>query len=174
MTATAPSPPVLLLDGAIPDAGPDLPPGWRARAGFELPTSPWDLSARRWVCVGTIADAEAAGAAIEAVTRGVGLAVVVQVVGDLRHRTLEDLHRLGAVEAPTRAVGHPAGLLDEEQRLLLEALAGGATVTEAARRLHVSRRTANRRLTDIRERLGVRSTAEAINRWTNPGGTSPG
>jgi DNA-binding CsgD family transcriptional regulator len=169
MAATAPSPPVLLLDGAIPDAGPDLPSGWKARRDFELPTSPWDLSARRWVLVGPIDDAEQAGAAIEALTRGVGLAVAVRVTGDLRHRTLEDLHRLGAVQTAAPLTVRPAGLLDEEQRRLLAALAAGATVTEAARQLHLSRRTANRRLTAIRERLGVQSTAEAITRWSRPG-----
>lgn len=48
---------------------------------------------------------------------------------------------------------------------LLDAVAAGETVTAAVSRLHISRRTANRRLAEARRILGVRTTAEAVARW---------
>lgn len=157
-------PPVLLLPEDQPPAPPALA-GWRRRDGFALPPSPWDLSARRWLCLGVVDDEAAAAAAIEALSRGVGLAVALRLRGELRLRTLEDLHRLGSVASRTPA----EPVLDDEHRRLLDALAGGATLTDAARDLHLSRRTANRRLAEIRRQLGVASTAEAIARWAPPG-----
>jgi DNA-binding transcriptional LysR family regulator len=55
-----------------------------------------------------------------------------------------------------------------EAEALLASLADGATVTEAARRLGVSRRTATRRLRETRERLGVETNVEVLS------GTRPG
>lgn len=49
-----------------------------------------------------------------------------------------------------------------EQRRLLELLAAGETLGEAARHLALSRRTADRRLSQARGELGVASTAEAV------------
>ena len=160
-------PPVLLYNDDPPATGHDLPVGWRVRRGFALPDTPWDLSARRWVCVGVIAAADDAEAAIAALSRGVGLAVGVRAGGDLCHRTLEDLYRLGDVVVTPASSPQPASFLDEEQRLLIEALARGETVTEAARGLHLSRRTANRRLAEIRTLLGVQSNAEAMASWSS-------
>lgn len=160
-------PPVLLYNDDPPATGHDLPVGWRVRRGFALPDTPWDLLPRRWVCVGVIAAAGDAEAAIAALSRGVGLAVGIRAGGDLRHRTLEDLFRLGEVVATPNSARSPASALDEEQRLLIEALARGETVTEAARGLHLSRRTANRRLAGIRTLLGVQSNAEAMASWSS-------
>jgi DNA-binding NarL/FixJ family response regulator len=52
--------------------------------------------------------------------------------------------------------------LDEEQRRLLALLAHGLSVPEAARRLHLSRRTAERRLAEARAALGATTNAEAV------------
>jgi DNA-binding NarL/FixJ family response regulator len=52
--------------------------------------------------------------------------------------------------------------LDEEQRQLLQLLADGLSLAEAAAFLHLSRRTAERRLTEARGALGVTTTAEAV------------
>ena len=65
---------------------------------------------------------------------------------------------------PLVAPGVP--VLSAEQRDLLAALSGGATVTEAALALFVSRRTANRRLAEARYLLGVTTNAEAVTRWS--------
>lgn len=52
--------------------------------------------------------------------------------------------------------------LDDDQRRLLALLGRGFTVREAARRLHLSRRTADRRLADARAALGAATNAEAV------------
>ena len=79
--------------------------------------------------------------------------------------------KLGArnrVHAAALAVDPPvenrlsAPTLGQEQRKLLTLLASGSTVEEAARVLHLSRRTAQRRLADIRRRLGAPTTAAAV------------
>jgi DNA-binding NarL/FixJ family response regulator len=53
-------------------------------------------------------------------------------------------------------------VLDEEQQQLLSLLAEGLTVREAATRLHLSRRTAERRLAEARAALGAATNAEAV------------
>jgi len=49
---------------------------------------------------------------------------------------------------------------------LLDALAAGESVQEAARRCYVSLRTAHRRLAQAREHFGVTSNAAAVAQWT--------
>jgi DNA-binding CsgD family transcriptional regulator len=66
-----------------------------------------------------------------------------------------------AFEAPPATDGADPPL-GPEQRRLVGLLASGATVEEAARKLHLSRRTAQRRLAEIRRRLGVPTTAAAV------------
>lgn len=52
--------------------------------------------------------------------------------------------------------------LADEQRRLLELLGRGLSVVEAARRLHLSRRTAERRLAQARSILGAATNAAAV------------
>jgi DNA-binding CsgD family transcriptional regulator len=52
--------------------------------------------------------------------------------------------------------------LTAEQRRLLKLLAGGCTAGEAAQRLGLSLRTAERRLSDARATLGARTNPQAI------------
>ena len=164
---TDPRPPVRLVaidDLATGDPKRLAPPAWSARPGFDLPSTPWDLTERRWVCVGTIQDRDRANKAMEALTRGVGLVVAVTLRGDDRRRFDEDLARAGTLLAGDDDDAKMS--LDHEQAALLEALAAGLTVTAAAERAHLSRRTANRRLSEARARLGVGSTAEAVTLWS--------
>lgn len=136
--------------------------GWTVRDGFDLPTTPWDLSRRRWVCRGEVADHDLAAAATSALARGVGLVIAVGLAGDDRRRFEEDLIRTGQLvldDDPTNGLG-------PDHTALLDGLAEGLSVTAAAARAHVSRRTANRRLAEVRARLGVGSTAEAVTRWS--------
>jgi len=60
------------------------------------------------------------------------------------------------------AVKRPGVVLGEQHRLLLAAVAGGLSVAAAAERLCISRRTAERRLSEARRLLGVSTTAEAV------------
>lgn len=157
-----PRPPVL-LDGAATDSV----AGWHPQDGFDLPGTPWDLSDRRILCVGVVDTEDRAVAAVTALSRGAGLAISLAASGPTRLRLLEDLHRLGDVISPSGSSGSAEVGLDDEQRGLMQALAEGATVTEAAHRMHMSRRTASRRLGEVRQALGVESTAEAVARWTD-------
>lgn len=161
MIDAVPHPPPVIL---LPDLASrwSVPAGWHVHDGFSVPDQPWDLTTRHLICQGTITDETEAVAAVTALTRGVGLAVSLTVTGDLRFRLLEDLHQLASVTeaAPTEDDG-----LDDDHQRLIGLLVDGATVTEAARQLNMSRRTAGRRLIEIRAVLGVDSTAEAISWW---------
>lgn len=169
-TNASPSPPVVLLDGPAELASFTPPPGWTGQVGFDLPPTPWDVAPARVLCVGTVRDAAAAAAAVEALSRGAGLAVVIEVTGAVRHRLIEDLHRIGAVTDDPTVPALRAGGLDDDHRALLDALAAGATVADAARRLGMSRRTANRRLSEARTVLGVAGNTEAVAAWADMGG----
>ena len=153
-------PPVIVLP--TPSSPWPVPSGWHVHEGFTLPGQPWDLGARQLICHGPISGEAEAVAAVTALTRGTGLAVSFDIAGDLRFRLLEDLHQLGVVVQPD--VAEEDGL-DHDHRLLIGALVDGVTVTDAARQLNMSRRTANRRLIEIRAALGVESNAEAITWW---------
>ena len=110
------------------------------------------------MCTGHVGDEAAARAALVARARGAGVVVTIGMEATPRRRFLEDLEKLGPV-----AAAPPAGpLLSPVQQELLARLAAGATVTDAAAELSVSRRTANRLLADARTRLGVDTTAEAV------------
>jgi DNA-binding NarL/FixJ family response regulator len=64
----------------------------------------------------------------------------------------------------TNANSHFEGALDDGQRRLLELLGLGLSVGEAASQLHLSRRTAERRLAEARVALGAATNAEAVAR----------
>lgn len=95
-----------------------------------------------------------------AAVAGAGLIVRVTASREVTDRLLDDLRRLGPVEhrlsEPTRVP------LTFEQRALLDLLSNGATLGSAATRLRLSRRTADRRLTEARRALGAATTAEAL------------
>jgi DNA-binding NarL/FixJ family response regulator len=79
---------------------------------------------------------------------------------------LADLGRLGPVtrdpDAEVAAVNNAAPILLPEQRALLERLANGETIAAAAAAEYLSLRTANRRIAQARQSLGVRTTREAV------------
>lgn len=83
--------------------------------------------------------------------------------GPLLDAVVGDLRRLGHVTI--LRPGDPSthhSTLDEGARQLLGLLADGLTLGQAAERLHVSRRTADRRLAEARRMLGATSTAQAV------------
>ncbi len=134
--------------------------GWRVQDGFAVGAD-WRLAARRLVCHGRVAAAADAEAAVLAAARGAGIVAVVADPAVLA-RLHDDLARLGAVRL--LEAGTPAALGPEERRVL-ELIAGGATLAEAARALNWSDRTIVRRLAAARAALGVSTTAEAAARW---------
>lgn len=145
--------------------------GHRVQDGFALDDEPFALGGARLLCAGRVDDLAAAAAALVAAVRGAGLLVDLALEDEIAADFLEDLGRIGAVTfgvAPSEARDQ-APALAGEARLLLELLADGATIPDAARQLYISVRTAERRVGDARKALGVRTTAEAIAALRLPG-----
>ena len=108
-------------------------------------------------------DAATAADALRRALSGTSLVIHAVAPRAVLDRLYEDLRRIGPVEVLTEArPPGPADQLDEDGRALLELLAQGLTLNEAAGSLHLSLRTANRRLAAARVALGVATTLEAI------------
>jgi DNA-binding NarL/FixJ family response regulator len=123
----------------------------------------WEPPARQpAVCVGSVASADDAAAAVLAALRGARLVVHAVAPREVVDQLCDDLRRLGDLDH--RVAPAPGTELDDEQRALLALLIGGATLGEAAQALHLSRRTADRRLAAARAALGARSTPDALSR----------
>jgi len=142
--------------------------GWRVHRGFAVPDDPWDLAPARVVLAGPVRTEDDARAALLGAVRGAGLLVHVDRAAPWAGTFLADLARLTAPPpaepAPAGHAAAPAGAapLTAEQRQILDLLAGGASIAQAARQLFWSLRTANRRVAAARDALGVTSTQEAV------------
>jgi DNA-binding CsgD family transcriptional regulator len=112
------------------------------------------------VCVGRVANVADAGHAVLAAVRGARLVISAEAPRDVIDQLCDDLRRLGDLDH--RVGPSPTPGLSAEQRALLAHLLAGATLGQAARTLHLSRRTADRRLAAARAALGARTTAEAL------------
>ena len=74
-----------------------------------------------------------------------------------------DLGRLGGVTVIDNADGPTSDVpLDPQIGALLELLSAGSSLGDAAKALHLSRRTADRRLAEARRLMGARSTAALL------------
>jgi DNA-binding CsgD family transcriptional regulator len=113
------------------------------------------------VCTGVVRNSADAAEALLAAVAGAGLVVQAQAERDVIDRLVDDLRRLGPVDHRT-AEPEAATALTPDERRLLDALAAGKTLGEAAVLLHLSRRTADRRLASARTKLDAGTTAEAI------------
>lgn len=109
-----------------------------------------------------VADLEDAARAALAAVAGARLVIDAAAPRDVIDQLCDDLRRLGSVD---HRIGpaQPA-VLSADERALLARLLAGATLGEAARTLHISRRTADRRLAAARAAVGATSTAEALRR----------
>jgi hypothetical protein len=145
--------------------------GWQTREGFALPEPGWDVTAGRLVLFGRVPDVDTAELALLAAVRGAGVIAITDVRAEVGRALLADLERIGPVSTDPDAdvageragVDHAAGThLAPEQQALLERLAKGETIAAAAQAEFLSLRTANRRIAEAREALGVRSTREAV------------
>lgn len=125
-------------------------PGWRQDASV--------------VCAGSVRDAAAAAEALLAAVAGAGLVVHARADREVIDRLIDDLRRFGAVDHRTREPETGPALTADERRLL-DLLAEGRTLGAAAADLHLSRRTADRRLASVRRKLRVDTTAEAVVAW---------
>jgi DNA-binding NarL/FixJ family response regulator len=144
--------------------------GWNTREGFALPEAGWDVTAARLVLFGRVPDIDTAELALLAAARGAGVVAIADTTSDTGQALLADLARIGLVstdpdvddEQQTPAGADARPQLAPEQRALLERLANGETIAAAAAAEFLSLRTANRRIAEAREALGVRTTREAV------------
>jgi len=142
--------------------------GWTTREGFALTEPAWDMTGARLVLFGRVPDMETVRLAVLAAARGAGVVAIADLSGDVGRALLGDLTRLGPVHRDAGAdpetgpdAAGPGGLIPE-QRALLDRLANGETIAAAAAAEFLSLRTANRRIAQAREALGVRTTREAV------------
>jgi DNA-binding CsgD family transcriptional regulator len=139
--------------------------GFQICDGFAIPHEPWALRNERLVLCGGVIDWVTLARVLLAAARGAGVIAYAPEEGPILAALVEDLRRLGPVWL--RGFGDADAIepLRHEERELLERLAAGASLKEAAEKLYLSRRTAQRRLARAREALGVRTTAEALVRF---------
>jgi hypothetical protein len=137
--------------------------GWRTREGFALPEPSWDVAAARLVLFGRVSDLDTAALVVQAAARGAGIVAVTDAAAELGRALVDDLRRLGPVHLAADSDGADMfARLVPEQRALLQRLANGETIAAAAAAEFLSLRTANRRIAQARELLGVRTTREAV------------
>jgi DNA-binding NarL/FixJ family response regulator len=113
----------------------------------------------RLACVGVVRHKADARAALLAALKGAAIVVVIPEAAEGTATFVDDLARIRPVEIRTE---RPSGQPGVQERDLLRLLADGRTVREAARALHLSLRSAHRRLSRARAALGARTTAEAV------------
>jgi hypothetical protein len=143
--------------------------GWHTREGFALTDNSWDVADQKVVLYGRVGDLDTAELAVHAAARGAGVVAIADPGTEVGRALLADLSRLGPVTRDPEAevsIGTDEGESDSpllpEQRALLERLANGETIAAAAAAEFLSLRTANRRIAQAREALGVRTTREAV------------
>jgi DNA-binding NarL/FixJ family response regulator len=111
--------------------------------------------------VGAVRTAADASAALLAVLDGAGVVIHASASPEIVDRLVDDLRHIGAVDH--RRVPRGAGpQIGQEALQLLALLAAGRTLGDAASSMGLSRRTADRRLAEARDALGVGRTVEAV------------
>jgi DNA-binding NarL/FixJ family response regulator len=130
-------------------------------AAGRRPVSGWQ-GGRGELCLGVVADADDAAAAVLAALRGADLLVDARAERGTVDRLCDDLRRLGElVHVVERPAADPQAL-DAQALALVGRLLQGMTLGAAARELHISRRTADRRLAAVRAAVDATTTAEAV------------
>lgn len=135
--------------------------GWTVIDGWRTP-----VPRGRVVRCGSVADEEAAAAVLLAALDGHGVLVHAggaDVDRELVDRLCDDLRRIGPVEHHIGGDGTADGpVLDDDQERLIELLVDGMRLGDAAAALHMSRRTADRRLAAARLAYGVATTSALL------------
>jgi len=118
------------------------------------------------VVVAAVTDDASAGAAVLAAVRGSSLVLdASSLPAEAIDRLCDDLRRLGEVDRRDgrhQPVPSADTDIDDDGMAVLRRLAQGQRLGEAAAALHLSRRTADRRLAAAKDALGAASTVEAI------------
>jgi DNA-binding CsgD family transcriptional regulator len=135
--------------------------GWNVHRDWLLVEREWSVSDARIVCCGVVATFDDVSAALLAAVRGAGVVARIEPGAEPAHRLREELSSLGPIEERAREHGDVTELTPEQIELC-RLLGRGLSLTDAATLLHLSRRTAFRRLADVREALNVETTREAV------------
>lgn len=161
--------------------------GWLVHEGFApragsaaLGRPSGDGAVTGTVLLGTVDDEDSASAALIGLVRGHGVLALLAARDDVAARFLDDLLRFGRIDhrpgtpaaagnvdldGPTLDGVNVDGVALQAVDLdLLRLLGDGSTVTQASKALHISRRTANRRLIALRQAYGVATTAQLVSR----------
>jgi DNA-binding CsgD family transcriptional regulator len=149
--------PLLVVGGAqaLAEAADDVRlRGWRLVEGWDGTEQAGDV-----VRYGAVTEAADVARVVLAMVSGAG---VLAETTDPRwaEQLVDDLRRAGRVEHRSPSYGWV--VLHPEERRLLDLLGDGLSLGEAAARLHLARRTADRRLSAARQRLGVSSNGAAV------------
>jgi len=147
-------------------------PARQAIAEFDHPAEAGWHGAPGRLCAGVVRTDDDVGRVVLAALAGADLVVDCRVGREAADLMCDDLRRLGTLDH--RIVDPDAVALDEDQQALLAAIAEGASLGQAAAGLHLSRRTADRRLAAARKTLDAASTPEAVVKATRLGLLGPG
>jgi DNA-binding NarL/FixJ family response regulator len=135
--------------------------GWTLRRAWRLAEHEWSVSNARVVCCGPVSTFDEVAAALLAAVRGAGIIARIEPDAEPARRLREELRSLGPVEERASKHGDVTEL-SLEQIELCRLLGQGLSLADAATHLHLSRRTAFRRLASVREALNVETTREAV------------
>ena len=130
--------------------------GWLIVDADEVPEVPADLT-DVLMCVRVTSECDR-GAVVLALSRGASVTVASSLA------TADLVHELARGAPVVELADASDEQLSDEQRALLEALAAGSSVGDAAAALHISTRTAHRRIKEACRILGVDRTAAAVAR----------
>jgi DNA-binding NarL/FixJ family response regulator len=117
-----------------------------------LPDEPFSLCGSR--ACGVVRDERDRDAVLVALARGADVVIAIDLPATGRAALLDDIVRIADVRK--------AGLLTTEERAVVDGLVEGRTLTEVARSLSMSRRTATRRLAAAKVAFGATTTMELI------------
>jgi DNA-binding CsgD family transcriptional regulator len=151
-------PPLIVVEGSVSAfaaARADITAG-----GWTVVES-WAAARRGVVCAAVVDGEGSARSVVLAALAGAGVLVHGVAPRDVLDRLCDDLRRLGPLD---HRIAEPDATptLEPDDRALLELLLGGASLGDAAHTLHISRRTADRRLARARLALGAATTTEAV------------
>jgi DNA-binding CsgD family transcriptional regulator len=150
----------VVIEGSAASAVVDRVCADLAARGLRI-SSDWRAAAPGVVCAGVVDDAHDAEQAVLAALAGAQLVVTATASREVIDRLCDDLRRLGPLDHRIDPSGdQPA--LSAEERALLDRLLAGDSLGQAAAAVHMSRRTADRRIASARRALGVTTTAELL------------
>jgi DNA-binding NarL/FixJ family response regulator len=117
-----------------------------------LPDEPFSLRGLR--AYGVVRSERDREAVLLALARGADVVIAIDLPAPGRAALLDDIARIADVRN--------AGSLTSEERAVVDLLVEGRTLTEVARALSMSRRTATRRLAAAKMAFGATTTMELI------------